>query len=92
MNTYLFYIRHRFTTASVEYPSFRITFPLQETSSTQTYRRTINPTNLQSPVQEDFYAFINKVKDYNLTLKKPKYSPNDLKNLNNMYTIWKQKI
>ena len=34
----LFYIRHRSTTASTEYPSFQITFPQQETSSIQTYR------------------------------------------------------
>ena len=38
MDTYLFDIRHRSTTASTQYPSFQTTFPLQETSSTQTYR------------------------------------------------------
>ena len=41
LDTYLFYIRHRSTTASTEYPSFQITFPQHETSSIQTYRRTI---------------------------------------------------
>ena len=41
LDTYLFYIRYRSTTVSTEYPSFQITFPQQETSSIQTYRRTI---------------------------------------------------
>ena len=50
LDTYLFYFRHRSTTASTEYPSFQITFPQQETSSIQTYRRTINPINLQIPI------------------------------------------
>ena len=39
LDTYLFYIRQRSTTISTEYPSFQITFPQQETSSIQTYRR-----------------------------------------------------
>ena len=47
LDTYLFYIRHRSTTVSREYPSFQFTFPQQETSTTQTSRRTINPSNLQ---------------------------------------------
>ena len=38
LDTYLFYIRHRSTTIATEYPAFQITFPQQETSSTQTYR------------------------------------------------------
>ena len=38
-------MKHRSTTISTEYPAFQITFPQQETSSTQTYRRTINPTS-----------------------------------------------
>ena len=82
LDTYLFYIRHRSTTASTEYPSFEITFPQQETSSIQTCRRTINPINLQIPIQEGFYAFLNEVKEYNLALENPKYSPNALEELN----------
>ena len=78
MDTYLFYIRHRSTTASTEYPFFQITFAQQETSSIQTYRRTINPINLQISIQEVFHAFLNKVKKYNLALENPKYSPKAL--------------
>ena len=59
LDTYLFYIRHRSTTASTEYPPFQITFLQQETSSIQTYRKTINPINLQIPIKEVFYAFLN---------------------------------
>ena len=79
LDPYLFYIRHRSTTASTE--SFQSTFPQQETSSIRTYRRTINPIILQISIQEVFYASINKVKDFNLTLEKPKYSPNALEEL-----------
>ena len=89
LGAYLFYIRHRSTTVSTEYSSFQITFPQQETSSIRTYRRTINPINLQIPIQEVFYAFLNKVKYFNLATENPKYSPNALKNLNNIYTISK---
>ena len=32
LDSYLFYIRHRSTIASTEYPSFQITFPQQKTS------------------------------------------------------------
>ena len=78
LDTYLFHIRHRSTTASTEYSFFQITFPQQETSSIQTYRRTINPINLQIPIQEVFHAFLNKVKDFNIALENPKYSPNAL--------------
>ena len=81
LDTYLFYIRHRSTTASTEYPSFQITFPQQETYSIQTYRRTINPIKLQIPIKEVFYAFLNRVKEYNLALEKPKHSPNALEEL-----------
>ena len=81
LDSYLFYIRHRSTTASTEYPSFEITFPQQETSSIRTYRKTINPINLQIPIQEVFHAFLNKVKDFNLTLENPKHSPNALQEL-----------
>ena len=81
LDAYLFYIRHRYTTACTEYPFFQITFPQQETSSIQTYGRTINPINLQIPIQEVFYAFPNKVKEYNLALENPKYSPNALEEL-----------
>ena len=59
LDSYLFYIRHRSTTASTEYSSFQITFPQQDISS-RTYRRTINPINLQIPIQEVFYAFLKK--------------------------------
>ena len=79
--TYLFYIRHRSTTASTEYPSFQITFPQQKTSSIQTYRRTINPINLQIPIIEVFYAFLKRVKENNLALENPNYSPNALEEL-----------
>ena len=81
LNTYLFCIRHRSTTDSTEYPSFQITFPQQETSSVQTYRRTINPINLQFPNKEVFYAFLNRVKEYNLALENPNYSSNALEEL-----------
>ena len=77
-NTYLFYIRYRSTTASTEYPSFQITFPQQETSSTQTYRRTFNPINLQIHIKDVFYAFLNQVEEFNITLETPKYCPNAL--------------
>ena len=77
----LFYIRYRSTTASTEYPSFQITFPQQETSSIRAYRRTINPINLQISIQEDFHAFLNKAKDFNLALENPAYSPNALEEL-----------
>ena len=78
LDSYLFHIRHRSTTASTEYPSFQINFPQQETSSIRTYRKTINPINLQIPIQEVFHAFLNKVKEFNLTLDNPNYSPNAL--------------
>ena len=54
LDSYLFYFRHRSTTASTEYPSFQITFPQQETSSITTYRRTINPINLQIKMIQEF--------------------------------------
>ena len=53
LDSYLFYIRHRSTIASTEYPSFQITFSQQEKSLIRTYRRTINQINLQIPIQED---------------------------------------
>ena len=81
LDTYLFYIRHRSTTVSTEYPSFQITFPQQEFSSTQTYRRTINPINLQIHIKDVFHAFLNQVKEFNLALEDPKYSPNALQEL-----------
>ena len=81
LDTYLFYIRHKSTTVSTEYPSFQITFPQQETSSTQTYRKTINPINLQIHIKGVFYAFLNQVKEFNLALENPKYSPNSLQEL-----------
>ena len=81
MDKNLFYIRHRSTTASTEYPSFHITFPQQETSSIQTYRRTKNPINLQIPIKEVFYSFLNRVKEYNSALENPKHCPNALEEL-----------
>ena len=78
LDTYLFYIRHRSTTISTEYPAFHITFPQQETSSTQTYRRTINSINLQVHIKDVFYAFFTQVREFNLSLDTPKYSPNTL--------------
>ena len=61
LDSYLLFNRHRSTIASTEYPSFQITFPHQETSSIRTYRKTINPINLQIPIQEVCHAFLNKV-------------------------------
>ena len=81
LDTYLFYIRYRSTTVSTEFSSFQITFPQQETSSIQTYRRTRNPINLQIPIKEVFYAFLNRVQEHNLALENTKYSPNALEEL-----------
>ena len=81
LDTYLFYIRHRSTTVSTEYPFFQITFPQQETSSTQTYRRTINPINLQVHIKDVFHVFLNQVKEFNLALENPIFSPNALQEL-----------
>ena len=81
LDSYLFYLRHRSTTTSTEYPSIQITFPQQETSSIRTYRRTISSINLEIPIQEVFHAFLNKVKDFNLALEIPKYSPNAIEEL-----------
>ena len=81
LDSYLFYIRHRSTTASTEYSSFQNTFSQQDISSIRTYRRTINPINLQIPIQKVFQAFLNKVKDFNITLEYPQYSPNALEEL-----------
>ena len=89
LDTYLFYIRHRSTTASTEYPSFQITLPQHETSSIQSYRRTINPINLQIPIKEVFYAFLIRVKEYNLALENPKYSTNALEELDQYIHIFK---
>ena len=81
LDAYLFYIGHRSTTISREYPAFQITFPQQETSSTPTYRRTINPINLQVHIKDVFYAFLNQVKEFNLSLKNPEYGPNALQEI-----------
>ena len=81
LDSYLFLIGHRSTIASTEYPSFQITFPHQETSSIRTYRNTINQINLQIPIQEVFHAFLNKVKEFNITLENPKFSPDALEEL-----------
>ena len=81
LDTYLFYIKHRSTTISTEYPAFQITFPQQEFSSAQTYRRTIYPINLQVHIKDVFHSFLNQVKEFNLSLENPKYSPNALQEL-----------
>ena len=81
LETYLFYIRHRSTTVSTEYSSFQITFAQQETSSTQTYRRTINSINLQVHIKDVLFAFLNEVKEFNLAHENPKYSPTALEEL-----------
>ena len=81
LDTYVLYIRHRSTSVSTEYPSFQITFPQQEISSTRTYREKINPINLQVHIKDVFYAFLNQVKEFNLALQIPKYSPNALQEL-----------
>ena len=81
LDTYLVYFRHRSTTVSTKDPSFQITFPQQETSSTQTYRRTFNPINFQINIKDVFYAFLNQVKEFNLALENQQYSPNALQEL-----------
>ena len=81
LDTYTFYIRHRYTTISAEYPAFQITFPQHETSSTQTHRRTINPINLQVHIKDVFYAFLNQVREFNLSFETPKNSPNALREI-----------
>ena len=40
LDTCLLYIRHRNTTITTEYPTFKISFPQQGSSSHQIYRRT----------------------------------------------------
>ena len=86
LDTYLFYIRHRSTTVSTEYPSFQITFPQQETSSIQTYRRTINPINPQIHNKDVFYAFLNQVKEFNITLETQNIAQMHFRNLRDIYT------
>ena len=81
LDTYLFYNNYISTTVSTEYPSFQITFPQEETSSTQTYRRTINPINLQVHIKDVSHAFLNQVKEFSLALENPKNSPNALQEL-----------
>ena len=72
LDTYLSYIRHRSTTISTEYPAFQITFPQQETSSTQTYRRTINPINLQVHIKDVFLRFFKPSKRIQFITRKSK--------------------
>ena len=83
MDTYLFYIRNRSTTASTKHPFFQVTFPELEVTSSKTYRRTINSINLQTPIQVVFYAFLNRVKEHNIAFETPKNSPNALEELEN---------
>ena len=81
LDTYLFYTRHRSTTISTEDPAFLVTFTQQETPSTQTYRRSVNPINLQVHFEDVFYAFLNQVREFNLSLENLKYSPNALQEI-----------
>ena len=46
-------------------------FSATKNSSFQRYGRTINPINLRIPIKEVFYAFLNRVKEYNLAPKNP---------------------
>ena len=81
LDTYLFYIRYKVLTITTEYPPFQISFPQQRLNSSHIYRRTINPINLQVPIKQVFHAFLNNVKDHNLTNDIPKFSPNALEDL-----------
>ena len=81
LDTYLFYIRYKVLTITTEYPPFQISFPQQRLNSSHIYRRTINPINLQVPIKQVFHAFLNNVKDHNLTNDIPKFSPNALEEL-----------
>ena len=81
MDTYLFYIRYKVLTITAEYPDFQISFSQQRPNSSQLYRRTINPINLQVPIKQVFHAFLNNVKDHNLAYEIPKFSPNALDDL-----------
>ena len=78
LDTYLFYIRYKVLTITAEYPAFQISFPQQRPNSSHIYRRTINPINLHVPIKQVFHAFLNNVKDHNLALETPKFSPNAL--------------
>ena len=81
LDTYLFYIRYKVLTITEEYPTFQISFLQQRLNSSHIYRRTINPINLQVPIKQVFYAFLNNVKDHNLAQEIPKVSPNALDDL-----------
>ena len=81
LETYLFYIRYKVLTITKEYPTFQISFPQQGLNSSHIYKRTINPINLQVPINQVFHAFLNNVKDHNLTNDIPKFSPNALEDL-----------
>ena len=81
LDTYLFYIRYKVLTITAEYPAFQISFPHQRPNSSHIYRRTINPINLQVPIKQVFHAFLNNVKDHNIALETPKFSPNALDEL-----------
>ena len=81
LDTYLFYIRYKVLTITTEYPAFQISFPQQRPNSSHIYRRTINPINLHVPIKQVFHAFLNHVKDHNIALETPKFSPNALDEL-----------
>ena len=81
LDTYLFYIRYKILTITTEYPAFQISFPQQRPNSSHIYRRTINPINLHAPIKQVFHAFLNHLKDHNIALETPKFSPNALDEL-----------
>ena len=81
LDTYLFYIRYKVLTIATEYPAFQISFPQQRPNSSHIYRRTINPINLHVPIKQVFHSFLNHVKDHNIALETPKFSPNALDEL-----------
>ena len=81
LDTYLFYIKYKVLTITTEYPTFQISLPQQRPNSSHIYRRTINPINLHVPIKQVFHAFLNTVKDHNLALETPKFSPNALDEL-----------
>ena len=81
LDTYLFYIRYKVLTITAEYPVFQIFFPQQRPNSSHIYRRTINPINLQVPIKQVFHTFLNNVKNNNIALESPKFSPNALDEL-----------
>ena len=81
LDTYLFYIRYKVLTITTEYPAFQISSPQRRPNSSHIYRRTVIPINLLVPIKQVFHAFLNHVKDHNIALETPKFSPNALDEL-----------